>query len=108
MLLTHQDREYKKRLSGRVRSCERSNKADMIRLWETEIRATKPSTGELTLYGGPTVPGITHADAQAYCENNGLGYCKVIGELVAKIPCKPGTHEPDWANMIDYETGQNN
>ena len=29
-------------------------------------------------------------------------------EIVAEIPCKPGTLEPDWCKMIDYEIIQNN
>lgn len=71
--------------------------------WVTEIKAQDPFTGELKIYGGPNVPGFTYKDAEAYCQMNGLGYCKVIGELVAEIPCKEGTYEPDWKNMIDYE-----
>lgn len=73
-----------------------------MKLYTTTIRAIKPSTGELTTYGGPNVPGISFADAQAYCENNELGYCKVDGELVAEIPCKEGTLEADFRKMIDY------
>ena len=46
--------------------------------------------------------------AQEYCELNGLGYCKVVGELIAEIPCKEGTYEPDFNNMIDYENIGNN
>jgi hypothetical protein len=72
-------------------------------LYVTEIKAISPNTGELTTFLGPNVPGISEQDAQDYCENNGLGYCKVIGELIAEIPCKEGTYEPDWNKMIDYE-----
>lgn len=78
-----------------------------MKLYVTEIKAIKPSTGELTTYGGPNVPGISFEDAQDYCENNGLGYCKVVGELVSEIPCKAGAYEPDFSNMIDYDI-QNN
>lgn len=74
----------------------------------TEIKAISPIDGELKTYCGPEVPGISFSDAQAYCENNGLGYCKVIGELVAEIPCKPGTYEPDFKNMVDHEQTSNN
>lgn len=78
-----------------------------MNLYVTEIKAIKPSTGELTTYGGPNVPGSSFKDAQDYCEENGLGYCKVVGELVSEIPCKKGTYEPDFINMIDYDI-QNN
>jgi hypothetical protein len=79
-----------------------------MNLYVTEIKAIKPSTGCLTTYGGPNVPGISAGDAQDYCENNGLGYCKVIGLLVDEIPCKKGTYEPDWENMVSYENTRDN
>lgn len=72
-------------------------------LYTTTIKAISPIDGELKTYGGPNVPGISFADAQNYCENNGLSYCKVDGLLVAEIPCKEGTYEPDWDKMVDYE-----
>lgn len=59
-------------------------------------------------FAGPNVPGIDEKTAQEYCDNNGLGYCKVVGELIAEIPCKEGTHEPDFSNMMDYQNIQNN
>lgn len=74
-----------------------------MKLYVTEIIAIRPSDGEMITYCGPEVPGLTAQDAQDYCENNGLGYCKVLGELICEIACKPGTHEPDFNNMIDYE-----
>lgn len=80
-----------------------------MKLWETEIMAIKPSTGELTRFMGPHVPGINIKDAIDYCENNGLGYCRVTGGiLVAEIPCKEGTHDPDYNKLIDYENTRNN
>lgn len=74
-----------------------------MKLWVTEIIAKNPYTGELKKYCGPEVPGISMDDARNYCENNGLGYCRIIGELVAEIPCKKGTYDPDFENTIDYE-----
>lgn len=78
-----------------------------MKLYVTEIKAIKPSTGELKTYGGPNVPGISAEDAQNYCENNGLGYCKVLGELVCEIPCKEGTYEADFSKQINYDTYNN-
>ena len=72
-------------------------------LYSTTIKAISHIDGELKTYVGPNVPGISFADAQNYCENNVLGYCKVDGLLVAEIPCKEGTYEPDWNKMVDYE-----
>lgn len=74
-----------------------------MNLYCTLVTAISHKDGELKNYIGPNVPGISFADAQDYCENNGLGYCKVNGLLVAEIPCKDGTLEPDWDKMIDYE-----
>lgn len=61
----------------------------MKKLYVTEIRAIDPITGEMKTWGGPHVPGISFADAREYCRKN-LGYCKVIGELVAEIDAKTG------------------
>lgn len=72
-------------------------------LYVTTVKAISPVTGELTTYSGPNVPGISFKDAQDYCENNGLGYCKVEGLLVAEIPCKKGTYEPDFDKTVDYD-----
>jgi hypothetical protein len=69
----------------------------------TEVRAIKPGTGELTTYCGPEVPGLTLAHAEQYCQDNGLGYCRVLGELIAEIPTKADGLTPDWDGMIDYE-----
>lgn len=72
-------------------------------LYVTEIKAICPKTGDLKVYCGPHVPGISFFNAQEYCQNNGLGYCRVIGILVAEIPCKDLASEPEWNKMIDYE-----
>ncbi len=72
-------------------------------IYVTEIKAICPHSGDLKTYCGPNVPGISIETAQEYCEMNGLGYCRVIGELIAEIPCKEGTYEPDFNKMVDYE-----
>ena len=76
-----------------------------MKLWVTEIKAIDPSNPDrgIVTYCGPEVPGLTLKHAEQYCQENGLGYCKVLGELVAEIPCKHGTYEADFDNMIDYE-----
>lgn len=75
-----------------------------MNLYTTSIKAICPKDGKLKTYRGMYVPGISFADAQNYCDNNELGFCKVDGLLVAEIPCKEGTYEPDWGKTIDYET----
>ena len=73
-----------------------------MRLWTTEIRAIDPRTGELKTWGGPHVPGINKVDAENFCQNNGLGYCEVTGELVSEIPTKDDGLTPDWGRKVDY------
>lgn len=74
-----------------------------MKQYVTQIKAIEPSTWEMKTWAGPNVPGISFADAETYCQNNGLGYCEVIGELVSEIPCKPGTYKPDWDKQVDYD-----
>jgi len=49
--------------------------------WITEIHALNPE-GHLKKWCGPAVPGISREDAERYCQENGLGYCRVVGILV--------------------------
>ena len=48
--------------------------------WTTEIQATDPIDNELKLWQGPNIPGESIEDAIEYCNENGLGYCKVVGK----------------------------
>jgi len=73
----------------------------------TIIVAVDPYTKRLTKYGGPNIQGISMSDAQHYCDTHGLGYCKVDARLVAEIPCKKGSYDPDFENRIDYDHNQN-
>lgn len=66
-----------------------------MNLYTTEIQAICPITGDLKLWEGPHVPGISIQDAETYCKNN-LGYCKVTGLLIMEIPC-------DDEHLIDYD-----
>lgn len=68
-------------------------------LYVTEIRARcpHPDCRKLHTYQGPNVPGISLETAQEYCEENSLGYCKVVGVLIAETDLE--------GNIIeDYET----
>lgn len=79
-----------------------------MNIYATTVQAISPIDGELKKYCGPNVPGISEQDARDYCENNGLGYCHIEGLLIAEIPCKEGTHDPDWSKMTDYENIRSN
>lgn len=78
-----------------------------MKTWVTEIMALEAKTGEMKKWCGDEVQAPTYELAQQWCDNN-KGYLKVIGELVTEIPCKEGTYEPDFENMVDYENIQNN
>lgn len=72
-----------------------------MKKWLTEIEALDGRTGEFKKWGGPNVPGLTAQDATEYCHDNGLGYCKVIGELIAEV-------DLDTSQITDYEQQQLN
>lgn len=78
-----------------------------MKKWGTEFKGIEVSTGLLKLYGGPNIAAPTKELAQKWCDQN-EPYLRVIDELVAEIPCKKGTYEPDFKNKIDYENTQNN
>lgn len=73
-----------------------------MRLWVTKITAIDPMSGELCEYIGPNVPGINWDDAEDYCQQNGLGYCAICGELIAEIPINDTTGEIYYHDAIDY------
>ena len=53
-----------------------------MKQWLTEIIAICPITNKLKKWAGPKVPGFTQNDAQIFCNNNGFGYCRVIGQEI--------------------------
>jgi len=74
-----------------------------VKLFTTQLKAINPATGEISTFCGPHIPAISIEDAQDYCDNNGLGYCVVIGELVAEIPCKKDSNDADMKIIRDYQ-----
>lgn len=72
-----------------------------MNLYTTEIRAIDPRDNQVKTWCGPYVPAISFADARAYCDDNGLGYCVVTGILVAEIDAATG-------ETFDYDISQNN
>lgn len=48
-----------------------------MKKWITEIRAISPATEELGTFSGPSIEAASKQEAIEYCENNGLGYCRV-------------------------------
>ena len=78
-----------------------------MKIWTSELKAFDANTGEMKTWVGDHIKAPTWELAQQWCDNN-KGYLKVVGELIAEIPCKHGTIEPDWDKMTDYENIQNN
>lgn len=74
-----------------------------MRYWATEIKAIDPTDGQWKTWGGPNVPGINQEDAERYCQQNGLGYCEVVGELEEEIPTKEDGLTPDWSKVVNFK-----
>lgn len=46
----------------------------------TTIEAIDPKDGKLKLWAGPLVEADNYDEARKFCDNNELGYCKIIFE----------------------------
>jgi len=79
-----------------------------MKIWGTTIYAICAETGEEKVFCGPNVKAPKRELAHQYCQTNGLGYCHIQDELIAEIPCKKGSYEPDFDNKVDYENQQLN
>jgi hypothetical protein len=55
-----------------------------MKKYVTQIQATETKTGQLKLYEGQLVNGISFQDAQEWCDNN-APYLKVIGEYIGEV-----------------------
>lgn len=53
------------------------------KLYVTEINAMDPLDGRIKAYSGPHIVAKNMDEAVLLCQNTGLGYCSVIGELVS-------------------------
>jgi len=70
------------------------------KMWTTEIWAIdnkiavrSTAVWNVKKWQGPHVPGTTIEDAQRYCDTHSLGYCRVVGELIA---------EGEMDTILDY------
>lgn len=59
-------------------------------------------SGELCLFSGPNIDAPSWDLAQAYCLANGLGYCRVVGQLIEEIPADDN-YSPQWNESINHE-----
>lgn len=51
----------------------------------TELIAIDPQDQELKIWAGPRIWAESKEKAEEYCQRNGLGFCKVIGEFDSEI-----------------------
>lgn len=79
-----------------------------MKIWSTEMQVLNQKTKELHRVEGMNVKAFTREKAQELLDKYDYHYLILCDEIVAEIPCKPGTLEPDWNKIIDYEVIQNN
>ena len=53
----------------------------MIKKWITKISAIDPIDGELKTWFGPYVDAENIESARKWLDSNGMGYCKLTGEI---------------------------
>jgi len=73
-----------------------------MKYYATKFQAIDPQDGKLKTWMGNDIPAISWEAAEKYCQKNGLGYLRIIGELVMTIPEK--NFKPNWEKAIDMET----
>lgn len=53
-----------------------------IKRWTTQIEAKDPRDNSMKIWSGPLAYGRNTEEATEYLQDNGLGYCRVIGEFI--------------------------
>jgi hypothetical protein len=81
-------------IAGRNITIELKEQQNM-RFFTTELQAIDPTDGKLKTWQGPHVQAISFADAEAYCNSEGMGYLKVTGILLKEVDDETG-------ETIDY------
>lgn len=79
-----------------------------MKLWHTQMQVLNQQTKELHWVEGMRVIAPTRQKAQDLLDKYNYHYLVLVGEIIAEIPCKPGTNEPEWNRMIDYDIIQQN
>lgn len=78
-----------------------------MKKWATKIVAMDPGNGEFCEWVGPTIEAPSMELARGYCDKNGMGYCKIEGELFAEMPCTKNG-DPDFSKRIDLKLPEKN
>ncbi len=74
-----------------------------MKLWETKMQVLNQETKQLVWVEGMRVKEATRERAQKILDKYNYHYLVLGDEIVAEIPCKPGTARPDWSRMVDYD-----
>lgn len=56
-----------------------------MRTFLTEVVTYDIETEKIEVWAGPEIKEISLELAELYLEENGLGYCKIIGEKIANV-----------------------
>lgn len=72
------------------------------------MQVLNQKTKELHWVEGMKVKAPTREAAQKLLDKYDYHYLVLGDQIVAEIPCKPGTLEPDWNKMIDYDAIEGN
>ena len=75
----------------------------VMKLWVTELKAIHPTKGILTNYMGPYIEADSLELAEKHCEENGLGYCKVIGELDSELDYNTATEIKNFSEKLKHK-----
>ena len=76
----------------------------MLNTYITELKAICPIDGTLKTWAGQNIQALSFSDAERICQTNGMGYLKVVGQLVSEIPYDPQTNEIKWDAAKEYHT----
>lgn len=79
-----------------------------MKRWSTEMQVINQETKEPVWVEGMAVIAFTREKAQQILDKYDYNYLVLGDEIIAEIPCKPGTFDPDWEKMIDHEAIREN
>lgn len=78
-----------------------------MKTFATVIKAINPIDGKLATFVGPNIEALSSKLAFQYCQENGLGYCAISGELILEIPCDEN-YKADFDKEVEYKDLQLN
>lgn len=75
-----------------------------MKIWLTEIKAIDPFDGKLKIWAGDNIDALSWIEAYMKTQQTGRGYMRVLGELIAEIPCKSEEDlAPNMEKIVDFE-----